>query len=154
MTTPRRLQLSRAAGWRKPEGAVVVSRPTRWGNPFPVKGDWIVWAAVAAGFRADAAGRREAAVWYYRQWIAGDAPQRPSPESGDEIAFESGLVASTDAHCRTLAADFASILFRITVPARPTLDDIRTHLRGRDLACWCKPGEPCHADVLLEIANR
>jgi len=26
-------------------------------------------------------------------------------------------------------------------------------LRGRDLACWCKPGAPCHADVLLEIAN-
>lgn len=27
-------------------------------------------------------------------------------------------------------------------------------LRGRDLACWCRPGEPCHADVLLELANR
>ena len=26
-------------------------------------------------------------------------------------------------------------------------------LRGKDLACWCKPGDPCHADVLLEIAN-
>lgn len=26
-------------------------------------------------------------------------------------------------------------------------------LRGKDLACWCKPGEPCHADVLLELAN-
>ncbi len=27
-------------------------------------------------------------------------------------------------------------------------------LRGRNLACWCKPGTPCHADVLLEFANR
>lgn len=27
-------------------------------------------------------------------------------------------------------------------------------LRGRNLACWCKPGDPCHADVLLELANR
>jgi hypothetical protein len=27
-------------------------------------------------------------------------------------------------------------------------------LRGRDLACWCPPGEPCHADVLIERANR
>lgn len=27
-------------------------------------------------------------------------------------------------------------------------------LRGRDLACWCAPSEPCHADVLLELANR
>src|ERR1043166_280319 len=26
-------------------------------------------------------------------------------------------------------------------------------LRGKNLACWCKLGEPCHADVLLEIAN-
>lgn len=26
-------------------------------------------------------------------------------------------------------------------------------LRGKNLACWCKVGEPCHADVLLEIAN-
>jgi hypothetical protein len=27
-------------------------------------------------------------------------------------------------------------------------------LRGKNLACACKPGEPCHADVLLELANR
>lgn len=26
-------------------------------------------------------------------------------------------------------------------------------LRGKNLACWCKVGEPCHADVLLELAN-
>lgn len=31
--------------------------------------------------------------------------------------------------------------------------DIQASLRGKDLACWCKPGEPCHADWLLEIAN-
>jgi hypothetical protein len=35
----------------------------------------------------------------------------------------------------------------------PTLDEVREHLGGRDLACWCPPGEPCHADVLLELAN-
>ena len=27
-------------------------------------------------------------------------------------------------------------------------------LRGRDLACWCALDQPCHADVLLELANR
>jgi len=27
-------------------------------------------------------------------------------------------------------------------------------LRGKDLACWCKVGAPCHADVLLELANQ
>jgi hypothetical protein len=26
-------------------------------------------------------------------------------------------------------------------------------LRGRDLMCWCPLDEPCHVDVLLEIAN-
>jgi len=25
-------------------------------------------------------------------------------------------------------------------------------LRGKDLVCWCSP-LPCHADVLLELAN-
>jgi hypothetical protein len=29
----------------------------------------------------------------------------------------------------------------------------RRELRGKNLACWCKAGLPCHADVLLEIAN-
>ena len=31
---PRRIQRSRTKGWRMPEGAVYVGRPTRWGNPF------------------------------------------------------------------------------------------------------------------------
>jgi len=30
---------------------------------------------------------------------------------------------------------------------------VRDELRGKDLACWCPLGQPCHADVLLEIAN-
>ena len=33
-------------------------------------------------------------------------------------------------------------------------DRIRKELAGSDLACWCPLGQPCHADVLLEIANR
>lgn len=32
--------------------------------------------------------------------------------------------------------------------------DVRKQLRGKNLACWCKSGESCHADALLEIANR
>lgn len=27
-------------------------------------------------------------------------------------------------------------------------------LRGKDLICWCRLDQPCHADVLLELANR
>jgi hypothetical protein len=30
----------------------------------------------------------------------------------------------------------------------------KRELRGKNLACWCKPGQPCHADVLLELANK
>jgi hypothetical protein len=31
--------------------------------------------------------------------------------------------------------------------------EVRDKLRGKNLACWCPAGWPCHADVLLEIAN-
>jgi len=34
---PRRIQLSRRKGWRLPEGAVIVSRPSRWGNPWRLR---------------------------------------------------------------------------------------------------------------------
>lgn len=34
--TPQRFQLRRTKGWVKPAGAVLVSRPSRWGNPFPI----------------------------------------------------------------------------------------------------------------------
>lgn len=27
-------------------------------------------------------------------------------------------------------------------------------IRGMNLACHCKPGDPCHADVLIDLANR
>lgn len=29
----------------------------------------------------------------------------------------------------------------------------RERLRGKNLACWCRPNQPCHADVLLEVFN-
>jgi hypothetical protein len=32
--------------------------------------------------------------------------------------------------------------------------DVRHELADRDLACWCSLADECHADVLLEIANR
>lgn len=30
---------------------------------------------------------------------------------------------------------------------------VRRELRGKHLACWCPLDQPCHADVLLELAN-
>lgn len=34
---PKRIQLRRSKGWRLPGGAVVVARPSRYGNPFRVE---------------------------------------------------------------------------------------------------------------------
>jgi hypothetical protein len=39
------------------------------------------------------------------------------------------------------------------VTVRSWIRDGLPRLAGRNLACWCKLGDPCHADVLLELAN-
>jgi len=45
--------------------------------------------------------------------------------------------------------------FRRHLNSHPDLvEDIRKELAGRDLLCACEPGEPCHADVLIEVANQ
>ena len=35
----------------------------------------------------------------------------------------------------------------------PPPDEMIESLRGRDLACWCKLTDKCHADILLKLAN-
>jgi Domain of unknown function (DUF4326) len=92
---PKRIQLRRTKGWRLPDNAVIVSRPTRWGNPF----------------RIGVHGTREECVRQFREFIVSDDPSAGS------------------------------------------LRQSLAELRGKDLACWCPPG-PCHADVLIEMANR
>ncbi|MEX5747864.1 DUF4326 domain-containing protein [Massilia sp. X63] len=32
--------------------------------------------------------------------------------------------------------------------------EARAALRGKNLACWCPLDGPCHAEVLLDVANR
>ena len=34
-----------------------------------------------------------------------------------------------------------------------TVKEVGEELRGKNLACWCPLDQPCHADVLLELAN-
>jgi hypothetical protein len=88
---PQRIQRKRAKGWRMPEGAVYVGRPTKWGNPYSVNGEGLSWQSAAVdAFRLE----------NYRRPIS----------------------------------DFAE-------------------LRGKRLVCWCRLDQPCHADVLLELAN-
>ena len=55
----------------------------------------------------------------------------------------------------TLTRAEAVDAFRKHILARPhLLAQVRAKLRGRNLACWCAmDGQPCHADVLLDIAN-
>jgi len=54
--------------------------------------------------------------------------------------------------CSTRAESVAA--YRKHLARHPELiDRAVTELRGHDLVCWCAPGEPCHADVLLEVAN-
>lgn len=94
---PARHQLRRTAGYRKPAGAVVVTRGSkRWGNPFRVGDPGIP--------------DRAAAVARYEQHLA----------SHPEL-----------------------------------VERIRAELAGRDLACSCPldDGQPCHADVMLRVAN-
>jgi hypothetical protein len=37
--TPKRIQLRRIKGWKKPENTTVVTRNTRWGNPYVIGKD-------------------------------------------------------------------------------------------------------------------
>jgi hypothetical protein len=41
---------------------------------------------------------------------------------------------------------------RMLCDAPELVEAAKRELRGRDLVCWCAP-DPCHGDVLLEIAN-
>lgn len=139
MADPQRVQLSRAKGWRIPENTVVVARPTKWGNPFNFRRSEFSWLALAYGCRGDAAGRQEASVKAYREWIAPGPGRRT-------MAYERGVTFGDS----TRSVDIGP---RLKIGPAPTLADIIATLRGKHLACWCRPGTPCHADVLLELAN-
>ena len=119
MTDPKRIQLSRARGWRLPEGAVNVARPTKWGNPFRVGMPYFVMDIMA-----------------YR---------RDTPLSQAEW-HEMTPQDAVDCYRKWMSLQVGKSRYAL-------LEEARQELRGHDLACWCPPGEPCHADVLLEIAN-
>ncbi len=106
---PRRIQLSRAKGWRMPANTLRVSRPSMWGNPF-------------------ASRDRAIAVRMFRCWLTGS--------------------------CRTL--DLLECRLAIPGPLGHYREAMRRELpmlRGYNLACWCPLDQPCHADILLELAN-
>jgi hypothetical protein len=146
---PERIQLRRTKGWRLPEGAVTVARPTKYGNPFPIDGDWAIWTALALGYKANPAGRRQAAVSLHRAWATGQPVDR-QPFAGDgAIEYSDGSVVPMV----EIVVGFALTAARLSpAPTLPPIPDFAP-LRGLDLACWCPLDQPCHADVLLELAN-
>lgn len=123
MSAPARIQLSRAKGWRMPENTIKVDRRTPFGNPF----------AVVAG---KVCGGSSGPVWRDAWFVPG--------YENHEFATKA---AATELAVRVFAA-------WIEHPAqRKLLAAVQFGLRGKKLACWCKAGTPCHADILLRLAN-
>lgn len=115
-TAPMRIQRKRTAGWRMPEGAQYVGRPSIFGNPFPVE-----------------TYGHHAATEHFRRWITG---RMPSEEESQLSRCDPG-------------AQYGVSLHHVRIEL---LRDLPS-LRGKTLVCWCRAGRPCHADVLIELAN-
>jgi hypothetical protein len=147
---PERIQRKRTKGWRMPEGAVYVGRGSKWGNPFgPLKTQRAL-ARVPAVEHAD----RE---WEYEGRISADGMRHDFFHPGGKVTVchVRYMTASEVVECyRSLLTGEARwpIDFRHNGNYYPHGKDI-AELAGRDLACWCPLDQPCHADVLLEIAN-
>jgi hypothetical protein len=58
-------------------------------------------------------------------------------------------VCGVDHTRKESVAEFEAMLMENLWATRSLLEP----LRGKNLACWCKIGEPCHADILLRLAN-
>ncbi len=148
----KRIQRQRTKGWRMPPNTVYVGRPSQWGNPFAWSGERSPWMALAFGENADEAGRRKAAVKGYRWWLTNGKPDGfPVPaKTGEGAALEygDGTVRTT----RDIAVGMGLMMFLREPLELPPTPDI-SPLKGKDLACWCPLDQPCHADVLIEVAS-
>jgi hypothetical protein len=94
---PTRIQRKMTEGWRKPEGAVYVGRPTRWGNPFVITrdGDHHIVRDPGGGVilsRNSSTSARKAATDWYRAWITG-------PTQEPLLALTSQLLYGRDLMC-------------------------------------------------------
>ncbi len=76
-------------------------------------------------------------------------PHRPI-DGGELVAYSTHAPA---VNAIAQAVDYYRRDIDCAIRSRLTTDAIRQALAGRDLACWCAIGSPCHGDVLLSIAN-
>ena len=130
---PKRLQRKRTKGWRKPENAVIVDRTSRWGNPFKLIGDQIY---IYAGYR-----RKVLDPWV---WLC---------LGNEEMLLRlykmvvTNIVESGEYNLK--ASSMKDILYWVEHFQKQDLSE----LKGKDLICFCPLNKPCHADVLLRLAN-
>lgn len=59
-----------------------------------------------------------------------------------------------EADARAMAVRDYEMWLEVCLPGQQIKELARAELRGVNLACWCPLDQPCHADVLLEIANQ
>lgn len=154
---PQRFRCSRAKGAKLLPDTIVVARPSRWGNPFDWRADYATWLAIPVGEKAHPAGRRATVVKIHRAWLT-RTPIKVIPVGGaPELEYGNGATTSFDQLALNAGINFGGMYlaeaFPKGLPTPPTAEEIRAHLRGKNLACWCALDAPCHADVLIEIAN-
>lgn len=153
---PERVQLSRRKGWRMPQGAVSVARPTKWGNPFGYRkhtGLCRVPAALGDG------------EWEYEGRVSADGMQHDyhHPDGRVTVCHVRYMTMAeiVETYRRALTGDLTPAMRSASPSGRllkVTVDDVRRDLAGKSLACWCAlpaPGQPdlCHGAVLLEVAS-
>lgn len=90
--TPQRIQRKRTKGYRMPEGAVYVGRPSKWANPYGIGYVVSETGLIPRQFTVES---REQAVGLFARWLHGDVSVarsgynlHRSPPALDEIRAE------------------------------------------------------------------
>jgi len=134
---PDRIRLSRAPGWRLPEGSKTVARPGKWGNPFAVRR--------VPGSRVVARDGRAAHRWVVSTGGETIATTRDPVEAAlIAVQCHRDWIVRGDVH-GSWPAGLAVLRDRVI--------DHLPELSGYNLGCWCSLDHPCHADTLLAMAN-
>lgn len=74
-------------------------------------------------------------------------------EQAEEAGYTDGRSMAVYGFRQFLANDPLFCSRPPLIEARRRILDGLQELRGRNIACWCRPSEACHGDVYLEIAN-